>query len=195
MGTIMVLPPLTQTMTIDEFEQFLTLPENRDRNFELIDGSIVEKAMPTDEHSIITGLIIVYVGGFTLERGLRPPGPERRFVFPNDTQDSRQPDVSLILDPAVPIVTQGPMHVIPDFIVEVKSPDDTYEDMREKARFYTERGVRLVLLVFPRPRLVEVYRPGLPSEILTVDDTLEGYDVLPGFSLPVARLFVTTGGG
>jgi Uma2 family endonuclease len=190
-----MIMPATRIYTVDEFEQFLTLPENRDRNFELIDGSIVEKAMPTDEHSIVVNLILFYVTQVALEKGWRLPGPERRFVFPNDTQDSRQPDVSLILDPAVPIVTQGPMHVIPDFIVEVKSPDDTYEDMREKARFYTERGVRLVLLVFPRPRTVEVYRPGVPLDILTVEDTLEGYDVLPGFSLPVARLFMTMGGG
>ncbi len=192
---IMALLPLTQTMTVEAFEQFLSLPENRERHFELIDGVIVEKAMPTDEHSMITGIIIIYTGNYTLERGLRPPGPERRFVFPNDTQDSRQPDISLILDPAVPIVTQGPMHVIPDFIVEVKSPDDTYEDMREKARFYVERGVRLVWLVFPRTRIVEVYRPGVPSEMLGIDDVLDGYDVLPGFSLPVARLFVTPRGG
>jgi hypothetical protein len=30
-------------ITVDQFEEFLALPENRDRNFELIDGEIIEK--------------------------------------------------------------------------------------------------------------------------------------------------------
>jgi Uma2 family endonuclease len=55
--------------------------------------------------------------------------------------------------------------------------------------------VKLVVLLFPRPRIVEVYRPGIPSEMLTVEDTLEGFDVLPGFSLPVAKLLVTKRSG
>ena len=43
--------PAEKTYTIEQFEAFLRDPENRDRHFELIDGAIVEKAMPTDEHN------------------------------------------------------------------------------------------------------------------------------------------------
>jgi Uma2 family endonuclease len=187
--------PATKTYTIAEFEAFIARPENRDRSFELIHGLIVEKAMPTDEHATIVNLGLFFLTGHALEHNLGLPGPERRFVFPDDTQDSRQPDISMILDPTIPLVTEGAMTVIPDVIIEVKSPDDTYEDMRDKAKFYIARGVRLVLLLFPRPRTVEVYRPGLPSEILTLEQTIEGYDVLPGFRLPVAKLFITKRSG
>lgn len=187
--------PTEKLYTVDEFEEFIVRPENRDRHFELIDGTIVEKTMPTDEHAIIVNWILFYLTGYALEHGWRPPGPERRFVFPNDTQNARQPDVSQILDPDTPLVIDGPMSVIPDFVAEVKSPDDTYDEMRDKSRFYLASGVRLVWLVFPRPKIVEVYRPGVPSEILTMEDTIEGYDVLPGFTLPVASLFITKRSG
>ncbi|MEO8393156.1 MAG: Uma2 family endonuclease [Chloroflexota bacterium] len=45
-----------QLYTIEDFEQFITQPENRDRRFELINGEIVEK-MPTESHGIIAGNI------------------------------------------------------------------------------------------------------------------------------------------
>jgi Uma2 family endonuclease len=61
--------------------------------------------------------------------------------------------------------------------------------MREKAQFYVLRGVRLTWLIFPRQQIVEVYRPEQSIEMLTVRDSLDGYDILPGFSLAVAELF------
>jgi Uma2 family endonuclease len=181
---------ITQTYTVDEFEAFIAQADNRERHFELIDGVIVEKTMPTDEHATIVDLMLFYLTGYSLEHNLRLPGPERRFIFPNDTQNARQPDISQIVDPHIPLVTKGPMTVIPDLIAEVKSPDDTYDEMREKAKFYVAGGVRLVWLIFPTPKIIEVYRPGVPSEILTIEDALEGYDVLPGFTLLVVKLFV-----
>ncbi|MCK6580553.1 MAG: Uma2 family endonuclease [Anaerolineae bacterium] len=36
--------------TAEEFEQFIRTPENRARRLELIEGEIVERAMPTEEH-------------------------------------------------------------------------------------------------------------------------------------------------
>ncbi len=190
----MVLPQ-TQTYTLAEFEAFIRRPENGDRYFELINGAIVEKALPTDEHAFIVGLLIVALGNYALAHNLGLPGPERRFVFPDDTQNSRQPDVSQILDADVPLVIQGPTRIVPDVIAEVMSPDDSIDDLRDKAKFYISSGVQLVWLVFPRQKIVEVYRPAQHTEMLTAADTLDGYDVLPGFSLPIADLFVTKRSG
>ncbi|MBC6936619.1 MAG: Uma2 family endonuclease [Chloroflexi bacterium] len=187
--------PTEKTYTVDEFEDFIARPENRDRHFELIDGAIVEKAMPTEEHSLITGLFIYFLSVYARERGLGLPGPESRFRVPGNLRNTRQPDASMIIDPDVPITIKGAAPRAPDVIVEVRSPDENYDDLREKARWYVSNGVRLVWLVFPRPKIVEVYRPDTPSEILTVEDTIEGYDVLPGFTLPVANLFITRRSG
>ena len=119
----------TKTYTVEEFEEFIRRPENRDRYFELINGAIAMKAYYTDECSQIA---------------------------------------------------------------EVMSPDDSIDDLRDKAKFYTASGVRLVWLVFPRQKIVEVYRPDRPIEMLTVNDTLEDNELLPGFSLSIAKIFVNT---
>jgi Uma2 family endonuclease len=187
--------PAVKMYSVDEFEVFIAQPDNRDRNFELIDGVIVEKAMPTDEHSLIVGVALGELYIYAKHRGLGLPGPEHRFRVPGDNKNTRVPDLSMIIDPDVPITLQGATQRAPDVIVEVKSPDDTYKGMRERAQYYTDNGVRLVILAFPRQKIVEVYRPGVDLEILTMDDTLQGYDVLPGFTLPVAKLFITKRSG
>jgi Uma2 family endonuclease len=182
--------PTTRTYTVDEFEDYIAQPEHRDRLLELIDGFIVEKAMPTDEHAIIAGLLIYYLTDYAMKHGIGLPGPERRVRVPKNLKNTRMPNVSLIIDPEVPIVTKGATPLMPDVIAEVKSPDDQIDEMRAKAKFYTDNGAKLVWLVFPRPKTVEVYRPNQPSDILGMQDSLDGHDVLPGFSLPVASLFV-----
>jgi Uma2 family endonuclease len=182
-----------QPITLEAFEAFLAEAPERERRYELIDGAIIEKAMPTDEHSLTNGVFIGELYVYSRANGIGLPGPEHRFRFPGE--NSRIPDIALIIDPNVPITTKGASLHMPDIIVEVKSPDDTYDKMRERARFYIANGVRIVWLVFTRARIVEVYRPNLPSEILTADDTIEGYDVLPGFSFPAARLFMTKRSG
>jgi Uma2 family endonuclease len=185
----------TQLMTCDEFEDILALPENRERTLELIDGIIVEKATPTDEHSLVNMILLGELYNSSRERGLGLPGPERRFRAPGDPYNTRVPDLSLILDVNIPIVTKGAIAHPPDLIAEVKSPDDSIEGMRARAKWYIDNGVRLVWLVFPRQRIVEVYRPGQDIEILTIEDVLDGYDVLPGFTLAVAKLFPQTRAG
>lgn len=187
--------PTEKLYTADEFEEFIARPENRDRHFELIDGTIVEKAMPTEEHALIIGLFIYFLSLYARERGLGLPGPESRFRVPANFKNTRQPDLSMTIDPDVPITVKDAAPRAPDVIVEVRSPDENYDELRDKARWYVANGVRLVFLVFPRPKIVEVYRPDVPSEILTVEDTIDGFDVLPGFTLPVLNLFITKRSG
>lgn len=187
--------PETRLYDVEEFETFIALPEHRDRDYELIGGVIVEKAMPTDRHALAANLLLFFLTLYAREHGVGLPGPERRIRLPDHPRDVRQPDVSMILDPAYPIVERGATPVMPEVIAEVKSPDDHYDDLRDKARFYVENGAKLVWLIYPEPKIVEVYRPDQPSDILTSSGALDGFDVLPGFSVPVHELFVETRAG
>jgi Uma2 family endonuclease len=187
--------PTEKLYTVDEFEEFIARPENRDRHFELIDGVIVEKAMPTEEHALTIGVFSGELYIYARGRGIGLPGPESRFRVPGNFKNTRQPDLSMTIDPDVPITVKGAAPRAPDIIVEVRSPDENYDQLRDKARWYVANGVLLVFLVFPRPKIVEVYRPDVPSEILTVEDTIDGFDVLPGFALLVSNLFITKRSG
>lgn len=182
-------------VTADEFEAYIARPEHRERNFELIDGVIVEKAMPTDEHVLAVGNLVFFLSLYAREHKLGRPGPELRIRPSGSQQNARQPDVSMILDPSVAIVKRGAMPLMPDVIAEVKSPDDHYDEMREKAHFYIANGARLVWLFFPGPKIVEVYRLNEPSDILTINDSLDGFDVLPGFSVPIREILTESRAG
>lgn len=56
---------------------------------------------------------------------------------------------------------------------------------------YQEAGVKLIWVVRPASQTVEVFRlsAGLRSQRLTVEDELEGEEVLAGFKLSLKTLF------
>ena len=61
--------------------------------------------------------------------------------------------------------------------------------MDEKLEDYFEKGVRLVWFVRPRSRVVDVYTSADQFTRLTASATLDGGDMLPGFSIVVGDLF------
>jgi Uma2 family endonuclease len=173
--------------TVDEFEHFLRLPENRERLFELIHGEIVEK-MPTEEHGYIAALLITILNNFVLPRKLGIIAAEARHRVPGDTHNARMPDVSFSAGSRA-LVKEGAVSRMPDLAIEIQSPGDTVKEMREQAAYYLAHGTRLVWLVFPRKRYIEIYCPGEEMEIAFGGDVLEGRSVLPGFTLSVEEIF------
>lgn len=175
--------------TVEEFEQLADSPENRDRLLELVNGEIVEK-VPTEKHGMIVGNIYGHL--WTLVRQTRNGRVvmEVRHHTPGDSRNARIPDISYIAGNRPPI-EQGSVPHMPDLAVEVKSPDDRWKDMREKAHYYLEHSVRLVWLVHLEKRFVEVYTPN-EELVLFEDDMLDGGDVLPGFQIRVRDIFEDT---
>lgn len=177
-----------QLMTVEEFEAFLALPENRDRNFELIDGEIVEK-LPSQVHGRLVASVIGEVGIWLKRFPIGYVETEVRYRVPSDGHNSRQPDISVVLDVETPPVNKGAVLRMPDIAIEVKSPDDSYKGMRERAAYYIANGSKMVWLIFPEKRLIDVYHPNADIDVLDVSDTLTGYGLLPEFSLPVSNIF------
>lgn len=176
-----------QPYTVAEFERDYLSPENSNQLFELINGAVHEK-MPTQQH----GLIVLNLGfaltAYAKQHKTGRPGTEVRHQSLNDNRNSRLPDLSFTCTRNV-LVEQGSVPGMPDLAVEIKSPTDTITEMRDTAVYYVANGSRLVWLVYPNYRLVEVYRPDADVEILGEADTLTGGDVLPGFTLPVREIF------
>lgn len=173
----------TQLMTLEAFEAFENRPENRERGFELIEGVPVEK-MVTQLHAYIVVRLILRLGPFVEQHKLGWVGTETSIRIPN--HDERRPDITVFLSQAIDDV---PATTMPDLAVEIKSPSNTYTDLRDKAAFYLAHGAKLVWLVYPEKRLVEIFAAGGGVDILTDNDTLTGGEVLPGFSLPVRDIF------
>jgi len=95
---------------------------------------------------------------------------------------------SLIADRAKPIP------FAPDLAVEVASlsPSQDAGAMAAKARHYLAGGTRLVWVVWPERREVDVWRrdnPDRPAATLRAVVALDGEDIVAGFSYPVADVF------
>jgi Uma2 family endonuclease len=79
--------------------------------------------------------------------------------------------------------------VIPDFVIELRSPSDYLGDVQEKMTEYIENGVRLGWLIDPIERKVHIYRANGETEILENPEKISGENVLPGFELEVREIF------
>lgn len=110
--------------------------------------------------------------------------------FKDDPDRVRRPDVSFIhrlrMKPEY-LVGHVPIH--PDLAVEVVSPNDSYYEVRQKVAEYIEAGVRLVWVVDPETRIIDVYRANRTSQVVQNGDMLDGEDVVPGFTIALAEIF------
>ena len=76
----------------------------------------------------------------------------------------------------------------PDFVVEIRSRADNLSPLQNKMDQWMAAGARLGWLIDARQRQVHVYRAGqVEPQLLNDPDTLDGEDVLPGFSFPVRQ--------
>jgi Uma2 family endonuclease len=77
----------------------------------------------------------------------------------------------------------------PDLAIEVVSPGDSFAHIDEKVSEYLATGCRMVIVVNPRRRAATVYRSPSDIVILSENDTIDGGDVVPGWTLPLRELF------
>ncbi|MBD2252270.1 Uma2 family endonuclease [Nostoc parmelioides] len=113
------------------------------------------------------------------------------FHLPNGSD--RSPDASWIRQDrwdALSIEQQETFAPIcPDFVLELRSKNDSIEKLRAKMREYIDNGARLGWLIDRKNRQVEVYRPGQDVEILNHPANLSGENVLSGFVLDLTEVW------
>jgi Uma2 family endonuclease len=174
-------------------EEFLKLPETKPYS-EYVDGEVRQKSTPTTEHGIIASLLSLVVGSFLRTNPLGICGTEIRCVFGTPGQElARLPDFVFISAARFARARLGPFRGAPDLAVEILSPDDRMVDVMEKVAFYLANGVRLVWLVNPYDRTVTVFASPTNPRVFTENDTLDGGEVLPGFSTVVREILPPAG--
>lgn len=76
-------------------------------------------------------------------------------------------------------------HVVPEFVIEVKSDSDSLKQQKNKMEEWISNGCILSWLIDYRGEKVFIYRKDGTSEEKDFDATLRGEDLLPGFSLAI----------
>ena len=181
----MTTEPTTKLMTADEL---LAL----DVRGELIRGVFHEMAPAGLEHNKIALKLGARLLAFVEPRRLGHTAVGDTGVWlERDPDTVRAPDVTFISARRLPLGPRYPRYteVVPDLAVEVRSPNDSAPELERKAEMWLGEGVRLVWVVHPATRTIDVYRPDAPVATLDDADDLDGLDVLPGFTCPVADVF------
>jgi Uma2 family endonuclease len=77
----------------------------------------------------------------------------------------------------------------PILAVEILSPSDAQEDIDEKVDLYLATGVKIIWVVNPRFRTINVYRPDAEPELFNELQEITAEPHLPGFRVAVAEIF------
>ena len=83
----------------------------------------------------------------------------------------------------------------PEIIWEVLSPGNRWKDVLAKVSEYLEAGVLQVCIVDPKRRCFVTYYPDHPDETIGEEGIWRAEEILPGFELPVKRVFGKTTSG
>jgi Uma2 family endonuclease len=172
-------------MTADEL---LAMPDDGTHRYELVKGELIAMSPSGELHSRIAARIHTHLGAHVRQHKLGETYiADGGFVLFRDPDTVRAPDVAFVraerlvsADTFIP----GP----PDLAVEVVSPGDLFSEVNAKVLEYLRSGTRMVIVVDPRKQIAMVRTPHGAND-LTVDDTLTGGDVVPGWSLPLRGLF------
>jgi len=169
----------------------IALPETKPET-EWVRGRALQKVSPTRTHSLLQKAFTAAFDAWAGSRG--EVGPEWRFRVAPPGEPARPlvPDVAFVCVERLRGLSGRDLEIprlAPDAVVEILSPDDRRDDVDDKIATYLSAGCRLVIVVDPKTRVVELHDPAARVD-LRENDVL-AHAALPGFLLPLAPVFAT----
>lgn len=183
---------LERTITTDDL---LSMPaDGMDRW--LIRGELREKPMTVRNrmHSSCTAWISYVINDWLVKQ----PKPRGR-VYDGEAgvRLRGDPDTTVGVDvvyASAELATADPDHTTllegtPTLVVEVLSPSDDDEGVKEKIFEFLAAGVPHIWIVDTEFETIRVHQPGKKVRLYNTDDTISCEPEMPGFTLPVHRFF------
>lgn len=182
-----------QYVSAEAFWELAHLPENADKHLELIEGVVYEMPPAGFEHGKRTGNFFGFVWTYVRAHDLGiVTAAETGFLVHTDADGKNTilaPDVGFVAKARIPV---EPIYqfarLAPDLAVEVVSPNDRADQIHAKVNRYLQYGTRMVCVVYPSTKTVEVHTAA-GARTLAENDVFDGTDVLPGFTLPIRDIF------
>lgn len=168
-------------------EDLLSLPGVK--GYELVDGRLVEKAMG-GASSTVTVRLVRRLSEFVDTHGLGEVfDAECGYqCFEWAPRNVRKPDASFIRRDRLSAPPRGNIRIAPDLAVEVASPNDLHSELTLRTEEYLRAGVRLVWVISPDGRTVDIFRQNGCVARVHEGDMLDGEDVLPGFAFRLGEI-------
>ncbi len=169
------------------------LPEKPGIRYELVAGELIEVPGASLMHAFLAKHVVNLLDSVVVAHDLGVVvGDGAAFLLRRYPDLLRIPDAAFVSWDRLPNrkLPESFVSLVPDLAVEIVSPNDRADEINEKVHEYLDAGTRLVWVLWPRRRMVSVHEPDRDVRELSVDDYLDGGDVLPGFRVRVADLFI-----
>jgi Uma2 family endonuclease len=176
-------------LTSEDFEQIVSrLPE--DRRWELIKGELYAMGGATDRHGAIAAQVARLLLNWNDSARAGTVHVETGYTIEQQPDTVRVPDIAFVRKGRVPPEQRrrGYPRLAPDFVAEIRSPNDRWQYLVDKAENLFQAGTRMALL-FEADEFAELRRPGQEPRKLLPDDIFDGEDILPGFRCRVRDFF------
>lgn len=173
--------------TIDDA---LRLGDRKEALCELVDGVLVEKPMGYYE-SVLAAILITLLNDHLKESAQGVVAGEQGTLRILPTK-MRMPDVSFIRWDRLPgkkLPAERVPQIAPDLAVEIISAGNTPQEMEKKLDEYFQAGVRLVWYIYPETKTARVYTARDQMTEIDTQGTLDGGEVITGFTLRLGELF------
>jgi len=189
-----IVPGAPYPMTVDELH---AIPDDR-WVYELVRGVLVRMPLSSPGASSVGMRLASRLSVYVEDNGLGVVTGEQggyRLDPAHPLETEVGPDVAFVRADRAPAPPSPAFYghawlLAPDLAVEIPSENQYAPGMAAKAQLYLTFGTRLVWVIWPRYKRIDVWRPGDETPTtLGVDDVLDGEDVVPGFTYPIARLF------
>jgi Uma2 family endonuclease len=177
-------------MTADDL---MRMPDDGFHKYELDRGRLITMSPAFSKPSMVAANVLTEVNAFVRSRKLgRCGGADWGFKLAADPDTVRAPDVGFVRAERIPPegIARSYWPGPPDLAVEVRSASDRTSDVLKKVAEYLEAGTRLVWVLDPERRAALVFRPDGTVTVHGEDGVIDGEDVLPGFALPLADVWV-----
>ena len=172
-------------------EEFMALPDDG-HHYEIINGELIDMGNSGALHGYVCSTLMILLGGYVRQHNLGAM-LDSSTAFKMKNGNKRSPDIAFFAKErlqGIAVLPSGYLEGAPDLAVEVLSPGNTVEEIDDKLTEYFENGSRLVWVINPTQHYVLVYRSAQePDRLLKGKDSLDGEEVIPGFTLAIADLF------
>ena len=158
-----------------------------DKQVELVRGRLVVREPPGSWHGAVAANLAYLLGDFARRHELGLVfAQDTGFKIGSDPDTVRAPDMAFVArDRTGAIRARGYAELAPDLLAEILSPDDRPADVLAKVADWLGAGTKLVWVIDPERSEARVYRQDGSLAVLGEHDSLDGEDVLPGFSCPL----------
>lgn len=172
-------------------EQFHALPSSLGP-LELVRGEVVKVNVPGFRHGNICRRIAGALDRYLEQHDIGDFTTNDSGIVTERRPDSvRGPDIAYFSYERLPPDEDPEAYpdVAPEIVWEVVSPGDSWTKVLDKVREYLLSNVLVACVIDPKPRTFTTFLPDRPEEVLKVGDIWRAAEILPGFELPLDKVF------